>query len=130
MSPANKKTDKKAPDKFEQSIKALEHAVGFSKQAEEDPFYSAGIAKTFETCLEYAWKYLKRRAIEEGLEVYSPKEAIKQAGRLGIIDNVEHWLNYLEDRNLAVHDYLGVSEEEYLNTIRDFLRDVKRIKRS
>ena len=116
-------------DKFDKSIKALEHALEFSKQAQKDPFYSAGIAKTFEICLEYAWKFLKRRALEEGLEVYSPKEAIKQAGRMGLIDNVEDWLNYLEDRNLAVHDYLGVSDEEYLNTIRDFLRDVKKIKR-
>lgn len=63
----------------------------------------------------------------EGLEVYSPKEVIKQAGRLGWINDVEKWLDFLEDRNLAVHDYLGVSEADYLKTIENFLQEVKKI---
>ncbi len=65
--------------------------------------------------------------IDEGLDIFSPKEAIKQAGRLGLIDNVEKWLEYLEDRNLAVHDYLGVSDEAYIETIRDFAVEAKKL---
>ncbi len=118
---------KESDDKLKQSIKALEHALTFAGKADKDDFYLAGIAKCFEICLEYAWKYLKQRVIAEGLDAYSPKEAIKLAGRLRIIDNVEGWLNYLEDRNLAVHDYLGVSDEEYLKTIQEFLQDVKKL---
>lgn len=116
-----------APGKFKGSVKELERALTFQNKAVEDPFYFAGIAKSFEICLEYAWKELKRRVIEEGLEAFSPKEAIRLAGRLGFIDNVEKWLDFLEDRNLAVHDYLGISNEDYLQTIREFLAEAKKI---
>lgn len=113
--------------KLAESVKALEHALTFTEKAEVDDFYYAGISKSYETCLEHAWKYFKNKAVDEGLEVYSPKEAIKCAGRLGLIDDVEKWLDFLEDRNLAVHDYLGISKEDYLKTIRSFLVEVKKL---
>lgn len=114
--------------KLVDSIKALEHALRFKKEADKDQFYFFGISKSFEVCLEYAWKYLKKKVQEEGFEVYSPKEAIKYAGKMKLIDNVEKWLDFLKDRNMAVHDYLGVSDETYLETIEDFLTEVKMIK--
>ena len=114
--------------KLKESINALEHALTFLDRAKEDDFYSSGIAKKFEICFEYTWKYFKQKATEEGLEALSPKEAIKLAGRLGIIDNVEKWLNFLEDRNIGVHDYLGIPEDRYLKIIQEFFREVKKIK--
>ena len=71
-----------------------------------------------------AWK---RKAVNEGLEVFSPKEAIKIAGKLKLIDDVEKWLNFLSDRNLAVHGYLGIKDEDYLKTIQEFLTEVKKL---
>lgn len=114
--------------KFKDSIDALEHALTFLDKTKKDDFYFSGIAKKFEICFEYAWKYFKQKALDEGLEAYSPKEAIKLAGRVGLIDNVEKWLDFLEDRNVGVHDYLGMSEEEYLKTIQEFFREVKKLK--
>lgn len=113
--------------KFTKSIEALEHALSFEEKAKKDLFYFAGIAKSFEICIEYAWKFLKRKVADEGLDVYSPKEAIKLAGRIGLIEDVEKWMNFLEDRNLAVHDYLGVSNEDYLKTIKEFSKEVKKL---
>lgn len=114
--------------KLKKAIVDLEHALGFEKKGSKDPFYFAGIAKCFEICLEYAWKYFKKSAVQEGFDAYSPKESIKLAGRMGLIDNVELWLKFLEDRNKAVHDYIGVSDDDYLKTIKDFLKEVKKIK--
>lgn len=113
--------------KLKESVDALEHALSFESRIEKDSFYFSGITKSFEVCLEYAWKYFKARAIDEGLDVFSPKEAIKYAGRMDIIDDVEKWLAFLKDRNIAVHDYLGVSDEEYLKTIKSFLLEVKKL---
>lgn len=113
--------------KLEEAIRNLDHALDFLDQVQEDHFYFSGITKSFEVCLEYAWKYMKRREVDEGLEVYSPKDVIKQAGKIGLIDDVERWLDFLTDRNLAVHDYLGVSDEEYLKTIQSFLVEVKKL---
>jgi len=114
--------------KFKESIDALEHALTFLDKAKKDNFYTSGIAKKFEICFEYAWKFFKQKANEEGLEAFSPKETIKIAGRLGLINNVEKWLDFLEDRNIAVHDYLGMPEDKYLKTIQEFFREVKKIK--
>ncbi len=114
-------------EKLKQSVDGLEHAMSFFKQAKKERIYADAIMKNFEVCIEYAWKYFQQAAVEEGFEPASPKEAIKYAGRLGLIDDVEKWIGYLLDRNLSVHDYLGVSEEEYLKTIQSFFADVKKL---
>lgn len=44
-----------------------------------------------------------------------------------LIDNVELWLDFLEDRNLAVHDYLGIMDEDYLKSIKKFMSEVKKL---
>ena len=114
--------------KLNQAIQDLNQAMLSAAQAHKNVVIYAGISKLFETCLEYAWKYFKQQALDEGLEVFSPKDAIKMAGRMDLIDSVEDWLGFLEGRNLAVHDYQGVSQDDYLNTIRKFLSAVKKIK--
>lgn len=116
------------PDKLKDAIRDLEHALSFEKKIRQDGFYFSGITKTFEVCLEYAWKYFKRRAQEEGYDAYSPRESIKIAGRLGLIDDVDRWLDFLDDRNEAVHDYIGISQTDYLKTIKSFLAAVKKLK--
>lgn len=117
----------KLKQKLETSVQKLQKALGRLKEAREDPVVLAGIGKWFEVCLEYAWKYLKQRVEHEGLEAQSPREAIKRAGQIELIGNVEEWLDFLKDRNFAVHDYLGVSDESYLETIQAFSKAVKEI---
>jgi len=51
----------------------------------------------------------------------------KAAGRLNLIEDVELWLSFLENRNLAVHDYLGIQDHEYLAVIEHFLVEIKKI---
>jgi hypothetical protein len=70
---------------------------------------------------EYAWKSLKAAVEDEGIDVLSPKDAIRRAGEIGLLDNVEQWLGFMNARNLAVHDYLGIRNEDYLNIIEEFL---------
>jgi len=114
-------------EKFKQSIDDLGHALSFINRIEEDSFYFSGIVKSFEVCFEYSWKYFKQKINNEGIDVYSPREAIKQAGRIGIINDVEKWLGFLEDRNISVHDYLGMPPNEYLKTIQAFYIEVQKI---
>ncbi len=113
--------------KLAKAIEELGKALGYEEKARTDAFYSAGLAKSFEICFEYAWKFLKYHAVEQGLEVYSPRDAIKAAGRLGVIGDVEAWLGYLEDRNLSVHDYLGVDDDNYIQTIKNFYKSALKL---
>ena len=114
-------------DNFRSSISALEHALSFEQKIANDSFYFAGISKSFEVCFEYAWKYFRRLGLDQGIDVYGPKDAIKIGGRIGAIDDVEEWLTFLADRNLAVHNYAGVEPVDYLKTIKNFLAAVKRV---
>ncbi len=115
-------------DKFKNSILALKHALEFESKAYKDDFYYGGIAKAFEVTLEYSWKVFRKEVLDAGLEAPSPRDAIKQAGKINLIDDVEKWLRYLKIRNIAVHDYLGLTKEAYLNEIKDFLSEVQKIK--
>ena len=120
-------TEDQSRAKLHQAVRDLEHALSFCDKALSDRFFLAGIAKSFETCLEYLWKYCRRCALDAGLEVYAPKDAFKTAGRLGILDDVEAWIEFINFRNRAVHDYLGVPDEEYLRTVKQFFARVKEL---
>ena len=115
------------PTKLDETAAALEHALSFEHLIKSDEFYAGGIAKAYEVALEYSWKYLKQRADIEHLEAYSPREAIKLAGRIGLIDDVEFWLRCMDARNLAVHDYIGISREDYLLLIKRFLKELRKL---
>jgi nucleotidyltransferase substrate binding protein (TIGR01987 family) len=122
-----KKSSDSTSEKLRQAVGDLKHALEFEGKASKDSFYYLGIAKAFEVCLEYAWKFLKKQVEDEGLEARSPKEAIKIAGRLDIIDDVEKWLSFINTRNLAVHDYKSISDKEYLETIHSFSGEVSKL---
>lgn len=113
--------------KLKQSLEDLKHALSFRNKALKDHFYYLGIAKAFEVALEYAWKSLQKEAVEAGFEVQSPRDAIKLAGQLKLISDVEQWLNFLRIRNVAVHDYLGVEPEDYLKAIERFLEEAQNL---
>ena len=114
-------------DKFEHSITELKAAIQYRKKAISEHIFYAGISKCFEVCLEYAWKYLKRELDQHGLEAYSPKEIVKTAGRAGLIDEVEEWITFINIRNSAVHDYLGITPTEYMDLIERFIPQVTKL---
>jgi nucleotidyltransferase substrate binding protein (TIGR01987 family) len=61
-----------------------------------------------------AWKATKRLAREQGIEAVSPRQAFKEAFKLGWIADDRKWLDMLEDRNRTSHTYKEqVAEEIY-----------------
>ena len=93
-----------------------------------DVILYAALSKLFETAIEYCWKYFKSIAEAEGYDVQSPRDAIRYAAKLNIIDNLELWLQFLTDRNHAVHDYFGLPPAEYLKTMKAFAFEVAKLK--
>ncbi len=65
----------------------------------------AAAIKAFDFCFELSWKVLKERLLEEGIEVATPRGALRAAGDAGMIGSVEEWLGYLAARNLTSHTY-------------------------
>jgi nucleotidyltransferase substrate binding protein (TIGR01987 family) len=54
---------------------------------------------------ELTWKMMKRAAERGGLEVRSPRDAIRAAFRLGLIEDEPLWTETLDMRNAATHTY-------------------------
>ena len=65
----------------------------------------AGIIQFFEMTFELAWKVLKDYLESEGYIVKSPRETVKQAFQIGLIDNGHVWIDALSNRNLTTHTY-------------------------
>ncbi|WGS65669.1 nucleotidyltransferase substrate binding protein [Marinitoga aeolica] len=101
---------------FEKSYKLLKKYINMEDMDELD---RAGIIQFFEMSFELSWKVLKDFLEYNGYLVKSPREAIKLAFQLEFIDNGEHWLKALEDRNLTVHTYDENTAMEIVKKIKE-----------
>lgn len=89
-------------ENFNKSYKLMEK---YSKQKITSELEKAGIIQFFEMTFELAWKVLKDYLEAEGYVVKSPRETIKQAFQIGLIDNGHVWIDALANRNLTTHTY-------------------------
>ena len=80
----------------------------------------AGAIQAFEFCYELSLQNMKRVLAQHGIEVASPREAFRQAGRNGLITNVDQWLNFLDKRNLSSHTYNQQNVEDVLSVFNNF----------
>ena len=121
----NEKTPKDA--KLAESLHLLASSLKALKGKSDDVILFAATSKAFEISFEYAWKYLKRAADQAGLEVYSPRDAIKAAAQLGLISDIQLWDSFLNARNLSVHDYVGMKNTDFLPLIIQFEKAVRKL---
>ncbi|MGB3789486.1 MAG: HI0074 family nucleotidyltransferase substrate-binding subunit [Phormidesmis sp.] len=66
-----------------------------------------------------SWKLLKDYEILEGVDAKSPREVIKQAHLLGLINEGHAWIDALGDRNLMAHTY----KEEIAQKVEQSIRE-------
>jgi nucleotidyltransferase substrate binding protein (TIGR01987 family) len=92
-----------------------------------NPLRQAALAKAFEVTFEYVWKFFKREADEAGLEVYSPRDALKAAARLHLISDLNLWNDFLNARNLSVHDYVRMEDADFTEIIGKFKDEMARL---
>ena len=59
----------------------------------------------FEYTFEIAWKLFKKVAKIEGVEVNSPRQALRVAYQMRLITDIDIWFEMLEDRNMTSHTY-------------------------
>ncbi len=88
---------------FQKAVNSFENLDDLSKE---------GLIQRFEYTLELAWKTLKDYLENEEIIAKSPKDTIKNAFQIDIIDNGELWMLMLKDRNLMAHTY----DEDNFNT--------------
>ncbi|HQH26757.1 MAG TPA: HI0074 family nucleotidyltransferase substrate-binding subunit [Oligoflexia bacterium] len=114
--------------KWAEAIELLESALKRETKDQDRALTFAARAKAFEVAFEYTWKCFKRAADQAGLEVYSPRDAIKAAAQMKLIADLEKWQQFLNARNLSVHDYIGIEDDSFAKLIAEFLAEARRLK--
>jgi nucleotidyltransferase substrate binding protein (TIGR01987 family) len=115
--------------KLKEAVKDLERCIKLYQPstASERSIYFIALTKAFEVTLEYGWKELKKILEDKGLEAYSPKDVVKEAAQIKLLDNPKLWIDCINVRNLSVHDYFTVPEEGIVTLAKSFLSSVKKV---
>lgn len=89
-------------------LATLESAIGRLQAALAAPkseWTRDSAIQRFEFTFELAWKTTAGRVRDHGLTANSPRQAFKEAFRLGWITDEDLWLRMLDDRNRTTHTY-------------------------
>ncbi len=105
-------------ENFTKAVKLLEE-IQFLDLAKTSQLEKEGIIQRFEFTLELGWKTLKDKMESDGLVLYqiSPKMVVKEAFKAKYIDQIEIWLDLINDRNLLSHTYDFTVMEEVIPDI-------------
>jgi len=78
-----------------------------------------GIIQRFEFTLELAWKTLKDKMEFDGilLDKISPKMVLKEAYQAKYINDIDTWIQMINDRNLVSHTYDFETFEQIIPSI-------------
>lgn len=108
------------------AVLRLEEAIEDSKKIELSTLKD-GVIQRFEFTLELSWKALKIYLNEEGIEkVATPKSTIREAFKVGVIKNVDTWLEMIDDRNLTSHIYnQSVADDIYVRIVTKYIKELK-----
>ncbi len=93
-------------DEFVKSLLALEEANSACLANQNDThlfklFRDASIQR-FEFCVELAWKVAIKSL---GQPVTSPKPALREMFKSGLISDIDLWFDFIEARNKSSHTY-------------------------
>lgn len=91
--------------RFENFTKTYKLIEKYSDKEIKTELERAGIIQLYDMSFELAWKVLKDYLESQGFIVKSPRETIKQAFQIELIDNGHLWLEALSKRNLLAHTY-------------------------
>jgi nucleotidyltransferase substrate binding protein (TIGR01987 family) len=89
-------------ENFSRSFSLLEK---YAENELQNELERAGVIQFFEISFELSWKVMKDYLESEGLIVKSPRETIKTAVQIELIDRGHDWLDGLMMRNSTVHLY-------------------------
>lgn len=105
-------------ENFTKAVKLLDEIQSLDL-AKTSQLEKEGIIQRFEFTLELGWKTLKDKMESDGLVLHqiSPKMVVKEAFKAKYIDQIEVWIEMINDRNLLSHTYDFTVMEEVIPDI-------------
>lgn len=112
-------------EKFQKALISLE-AV-YLKPMQEDRTNVDATIQRFEFTFELSWKFLKDFFFDRGLELNYPKEIIKEAFIVNLIDDESLWIKMLRDRNMTSHTYNEGLADEIFSRIKLYVPEFRKL---
>lgn len=111
--------------KFESIFEDFKNATTKLEEVLKEPkteFTRDSAIKRFEIVFELAWKTIKAYLEEEhDATCASPKNCLREAYKVGLIDYDETWLDMGKKRNLTAHVYKEVIAEKVYQDLHRYL---------
>ena len=104
-------------DRLREDLRAALERLGEALDRPKDDIVRDAAIRRFEFTFELLWKALKVRAEADGLRTVSPREALRAAWQLRLLDEDERVFQMLEDRNRTSHLYNAVMAEDVFSRI-------------
>jgi nucleotidyltransferase substrate binding protein (TIGR01987 family) len=103
--------------------KAFEKALPMvSNDLERD-----GAIQRFEFTYELLWKTLKKVLLFKGIEQNSPRGVFREAAKIGMIEDLDLWFDFLKNRNITVHIYKEEYAEIVFSALPVFSRELRKV---
>ena len=113
---------------FTNALKRLNEAI----KEEPTDIVIDGTIQRYKFTFELSWKLLKDYLEYNGMSenIGSPREIIKQAFQLNIIENGEIWIQMMLDRNSLSHLYDENKSREIYNSIKNiYINEFEKLKK-
>jgi nucleotidyltransferase substrate binding protein (TIGR01987 family) len=92
--------------RFANYKKALSQLTKFIDKGELNELEEMGLIQAFEYTHELAWNLLKDYLQDQGTQnITGSKDAVRNAFKVGLIEDGETWMEMIQDRNRTSHTY-------------------------
>ena len=103
---------------YKKALKQLEEVVELTKERKLSNLEKQGLVQVYEFTQELSWKVLKDFMQSRGTEdLYGSKDVVREAFKIGLIENGDVWMEMIKSRNLTSHTYDEATIEEIINLI-------------
>lgn len=103
---------------YKKALKQLMEAVELTKERELSNLEKQGLVQAYEFTQELSWKVLKDFMQSRGTQdLFGSKDAVREAFKIGVIENGDIWMDMIKSRNLTSHTYNESAIEEIIDLI-------------
>jgi nucleotidyltransferase substrate binding protein (TIGR01987 family) len=106
--------------RFSNYCRALEQLEGFFEPPALNEREEQGLIKAFEYTFELGWNTLRDLLRSEGLtDLIGSRDSLREAFRVGLIEDGSSWMAMIQDRNLTSHSYNRATAATIASHIRE-----------
>ena len=117
-------------EKLDAQISQLKKALSRLSEAlalEATPINQDATIQRFEFSFELTWKVISTFAYEKGVKTVSPRDSIRTAAQLELIQDVNEWFDFLDARNKSSHVYNEKIANQVYQETKKFLPEAEKL---